>query len=183
LTFAGLSLYSIGYSEVAGEVVKMWSLAAMRFLAAVACLAICGLAAIPSHAQDLIVFAASEPQRVARRHGAGVRAREPARKCRVLCEQLGSGETDRERCAGRHLHFRRRGRMDYLATRRLIDAATRTDLLRNRLVLIAPSDSQAQDRHHSRLRISRRRSAQADWQSQIPITFRQASMVAPRSKS
>ena len=58
-----------------------------------------------------------------------------------LCGQLNPGQADGTGCAGANLHLRRRGLDELCAGKGLIKPESRSDLLGNKLVLIAPKDS------------------------------------------
>ncbi len=101
--------------------------------------------AIPAHADDLKAFAAASLknalEEVATRYSDA-----PNRPKAVFVRgELCVGEADRERRPGRYLHLRGR-RLDGLRRTEEADRpATRVDLLGNRLVLIAPTDSTVKD--------------------------------------
>lgn len=119
--------------------------AAVRLRIGAAIFALCGLAltAAPVRAQDLIVFAAASLKesldQVAQTF-------QRANRQKVVVAYASSSALARQIENGAPADIfisADQDWMDYLATRRLIDAATRADLVRNRLVLIAPADSKA----------------------------------------
>ncbi len=119
--------------------------AAARLRTAVTICALCGLAltAVAARAQDLVVFAAASLKESL---DEAARTFERASGQKVTVSYAGSSALAKqlENGAPAHVFVSADGDwMDYLAARRLIDAATRADLLRNRLALIAPAGSTA----------------------------------------
>ena len=130
--------------------------AAARVRKAMAVFALCGLtlAAVPARAQDLIVFAAAS---LKESFDEAALAFAHARRQKVAVAYASSSALARqiENGAPAHVFVSADGEwMDYLAARGLIDAATRADLLRNRLALIAPAGSTSRIDLKAGLRLS-----------------------------
>ena len=108
-----------------------------------------GAGTAPAAAQnrDVLVFAAASLKNALDEVDAQWQTRDRQEGRDLLRGELDAGQADRAGRAGRHLHLRR-SRLDGLPRQQkdLIKPDTRSNLLGNRLVLIAPKDSKTQRR-------------------------------------